>query len=328
MPKNFTNQPIDRAVVPLMFGNPGSWREDYRNQWARATDDDLYLRQQWSVIWGVYAFRDADRPINEAGEHPWTLAEAAMLQSEWTHDFCGGVQGSSASVMFFNGSKVYWGSLAPRACRLAPAMWNQFTLCNPGANVPILHDGLLANRALTHDEVKAILSRSLMFWSMSKLYQQGKRGVFAYDRSEEDGRTRNVFRHAKDLSWLCTRAHSYKFSTVSPAQMMGDPDSYYSGITGVDDSKAVEVVTAVDEGAIWRNNNSGRMVGPVQAVFNLGDSIGDKESDDEEYYDEEEDEYRPARYRDYDDVQFPAWYTGPSATLQYQRMFPRSMFNN
>ena len=197
--------------------------------------------------------------------------------------------------------------------------------------MPSLHDGLLASRALTHDEVTAILSRSLMFWSLSQLYQKGKRGVFAYDRSEEDdGKTRNVFRHAKDLSWLCTRMHHYVHGSTSPVAMTGEPDTIYSPVKGMREAKAVEVITAVDEGAIWRNNNSGRLVGPIQAVFNRGDNIEDNEPDDDEdeYYDADEDAYRPSYFRDLEEVEIPEWYARPASSLQYNRMFPRSMFHN
>lgn len=339
----YTNQPIATAIVPILQGKAGAWHEGYDQSFMRLTGDTLHERAKWKILWGVYAFRDADR-VNSAGVAPWTYAEAAMMQTEYVHDFCGGVMGTSASVRFFTGERSYWDSSNSevRLCRLTPHKWGYANLHQPGVTVPILHDALLADRPLTHGEAQRILSRSLMAASLSVLYSQGKRGLFAMDRElANNGRTREVLQHAEELTFIPSNCPFANVPNVNPYVEFGDKDpaDHYEGAGFPHSTITRKTITVgVEEGRTWINHNSGNRVGPVQVFFTLADDFDTQEPDGndgddddrEEIYNEETEEYEYV-YPDPDPatlVELPDWYLKPLRTVQYTRMFPRNMFNN
>ena len=317
---HFTNQSRGKAIVPLTVGYVGEWKEAYSGTFSKVDVDDRAYRNGWQMIYGVYSFRNADIP----GE-PVCYAEASMLVADWWHDFCGGVQVSSASVRIHSGGVDLWGGSGLRMATLAPRAFSQFTAREDTSGwVPSLHNALRSKTALHHAEAQAILSRSLMYWCMSNMYSKGKRGFLAFDREAENrGTTRRVMRHARDITSISTRCPSYVFRE-NPNILSGLSATTCRNWVSYENIYQVPLKNVtVDEGKLWVNKNSGALVGPVQVFF----ECDDEEEEIEEVYNEDTDEYESVP-TERNEVLFPDWYTTPAFTAGYERLMPLFLFNN
>lgn len=329
MTVTFTNQPLATAVVPLFTGSfpTNSYRGD--GTWRPYNPAEGFdARRQWWWVWGLYTFRNAEEQDRVC------LAETRLLLGQHIHDFCGGVLASSGGTIFNNAHTNPWseprlGLLGASHIRVSQAAL---------ANVPSIHDALRAERALTRAEVSKIMDRSLMYWSLAKMIEYGKRGIFAFDRTANNrARMRGVMRSAKDLLAvpnftmhpMLDAEYANQQSRIDKRHLGTDLREELLGATilGNDTCRYTRTVEVnVHEAPEYLNSNSGSMVGAINLSFSVDGDHADEDMD--EIWDEELEEYVPRPIEKASDLLIPDYWRLAARTPAYLAQQPVGLWNN
>ena len=328
MTVTFTNQPLTTAVVPLFTGSfpTNSYRGD--GTWRPYNPAEGFdARRQWWWVWGLYTFRNADE------QDRVTLAETRMLLGQHMHDFCGGVIASSGGTIFNNEHRNPWSE--PRLGLLGASHIRASQAAQ--ANVPSLHDALRVERSLTRAEARKIMDRSLMYWSLAKMIEYGKRGIFAFDRMRDRARMREVMRSAKDILAVpnftlhpCLDAEGANQQSRIDKQHLGPNLSEQllaATILGNDTFRYTRTVAVdVHEAPGYLNSNSGSMVGAINLSFSVDGDNDDYDAD--EIWDEELEEYVTRPIERASDLTIPDYWRLASRTPAYLAQQPVGLWNN